>query len=655
MRMNRWVALASGLAFCCCAAPVFCAIEAREPDRANKKLGTLVQEIGEVALPELAAGLKGANKANEFRLYPLERGKLGFVVLQAERLLLLDGEASRVVAAVSLPGVKRVVKVPNLDDIFAVQEDGEALKTISRIDANSGKLLWTASLNLAKGADLNSMNVRMQVAPDLGFDLKRNQLHILGLELIKEKSSAGPKWRKFSIDLGSGAESGAAIYSYYRGIDKNSFLLLESCPGEFEVVNRDSFDTIVKGMVLAGDILIKPGNTPFLDVRDYDQSQIGLPKSDFFPFLTDRELLFASREIKGKFLSSKLTVERTLWSRYDLQGNRLGLLAPAPLVAGDVAVGEKSGLRWPLLFPSGLQGNLNDCDQLVSLDRNGSMTTLTYARPGAAKVFNYSSGLGHYRKGDLVYFCFGDAVYSLNVRENKLLTVYAPAIQKGNNLHASFAFLNEGYIDAWEEYPGNLTKAPKLIRDVLVHADSGQEFAPASDDEKLNSIVWKAWYFSNRKQKGLPREDLPPAYDEYYMPDTAAFPNQLVEVYPKELGSVSMGGYIRTYPEAALRIWGGLGDGDKRGDIAVAPIVMKDKSAILAGIRIPDNRVVFYLPLLRIKGLPDQDYYHGNYFPVMPIRQDADNAWLAVWEKFDSIRVYRIKRPQLSAEDLSQL
>ena len=96
-----------------------------------------------------------------------------------------------------------------------------------------------------------------------------------------------------------------------------------------------------------------------------------------------------------------------------------------------------------------------------------------------------------------------------------------------------------------------------------------------------------------------------------------------------------------------LRIWGSLGGEENLGDIGLVPALLKGGSSILVGINIPENKVLFYVPLLSIKGLEKNLYPSGYKFPFKVINVNQKESLLIVFETLNRLKVYRIQRAKI--------
>lgn len=151
-----------------------------------------------------------------------------------------------------------------------------------------------------------------------------------------------------------------------------------------------------------------------------------------------------------------------------------------------------------------------------------------------------------------------------------------------------------------------------------------REAAPAE-------LIWK-FSDDNRGQEGQPK--ISPSIFKKYVS---------YRVNAHTYGSIDTSKYDQI---RALRVWGS----DQRkelGDIMLVPALLQDNSTILVGLSLPQNEVVFYLPMLHIKGLPQEDYKDGVSFIYGLKYFDDRRALLIVGETLNSYKVYSLTRPAM--------
>jgi hypothetical protein len=143
-----------------------------------------------------------------------------------------------------------------------------------------------------------------------------------------------------------------------------------------------------------------------------------------------------------------------------------------------------------------------------------------------------------------------------------------------------------------------------------------------------------SWHFfdASRATQSLPKV-LPPIFKKYVDVSTGSHTYGLTEN--------NNSNQIRS-----LRLWGK--DPQKGlGDILLIPALLKDNSAMLVGVSLPENKVVFCLPVLHIKGLPQEDYSDGVSFIYGVRYLDDRRALLIVGETLNSYKVYSLIRPAM--------
>jgi hypothetical protein len=185
----------------------------------------------------------------------------------------------------------------------------------------------------------------------------------------------------------------------------------------------------------------------------------------------------------------------------------------------------------------------------------------------------------------------------------------------------------------------NYESAPAGYRDLvmlegekgamLVRLSDGSQVSPAEALMSAPPDLFWALSDANRLAADLPKTGLPATFKKFVRARFDAHGFGTVE-----------GQFWR-----ALKIWGH--DPHKElGDIALRPALLTDGSAILVGLRLPQNEVIFWVPVLHFEGLtsgvPD-----GRDFLFEVKYVDQRNALLVVAETANSFKVYSITRPPL--------
>jgi hypothetical protein len=591
------------------------------------KLSDGIKVIGEITIKEspitLADIITGSLPAFLF----CDDSEFGTALGTSRQLYVFDNDSQAISKVLTLKNVNQIVRrFEGTEDLLIIHRNKDK-RLISRYNVPSGKLLWSNDFDFVSNyvtvkvysvgyginKSLKTVRTFYPSPPKYFFDHEKNQLIIAGLVIgdflsvsfLSEKDPIGWGNRILVMDVATGEVLQNTHFDLQRNVDNNLKLFVSLERKEFQIVDMNNIKSIIAGKFKEGDLLVKKGFAAPIDMRG---RRFGGYRSYLYSIMTEKELIITS-QYSGKKLFS-INKANVAWVKFDLNGNRLGPITPAPEFFVGNQVRNQGKNKWPLIF----KGRNS---MFILMDKEGNLTNAPMPEiKGYPKWFHDDNNIYGWAKRVL---------YRAAIGENTTVPVYkAPA---GRKVKIKYDSVPDGNRDIV------MLSGPKGA--LLVRLTDGQ---PLTMEYALHSapagLFWSVADV-NRLLGQLPESGLPARFKAYLDVDIDAHEIGCIEKYKKDEIEV-------------LRVWGN--DPQKEyGDIALVPARLKDGSAVLIGIRLPQNDVLFWVPMMRIKGLSKKKFREGQVF-IFDIKYvDQKNAFLILAEKLNSYKIYSISRPAMQA------
>lgn len=596
--------------------------------KANKdyaQLSPRVTLVGQIAIGENGLTLNEA-MANQFlpRFIFSADSPPGWFLSTSKRLVAFDADALK--AAVTLP-VREVAQVffrfPGTDDCL-ISHWIEDKRQISRCHFPSGKIAWSMESDFVprfKRVVVKSLTIAGNTSTTTTvyyypFPIRfthlpeKNHLFLSGL-IIRGfakfrlfSSAAALDWgiRTRLLDAVTGEIVQDTEFDLQRDISDSQKLFVSLARNEFQVMDLSDARVKMMGKFGVNDMLAKKDYAPPIDMRrrvDFAW------RSDVHPVLTGNGLILCSHWEKRK--AFKVVNSDGIWLKYDLEGNFKEKISPAPVTFVEKVLRNQGANSWPMVFRTG-RGE----DGLALFHQDGTLSTAP-----VPEIKGYPDESFH--DDQHLFSLVKNILYRTRIGESTAAPVYTAP--KGKKFDSA-PFGADGMV---------VLSGSKST--VLVRLADGNEIDPKKDLSSISAELFWSAADTPRLRGKLPNEGLPSRF-KYYQDFDAFIPEQAtVELYQKD--------NIRT-----LRLWGESKLKD-RGDIALVPGLIKGGSAVMVGISLPENRVLFCLPMARLKGLSSKQFPDepGLIYGVNIL--DQQNALLVVADDLNTYNVYRITRPAM--------
>jgi len=417
-------------------------------------------------------------------------------------------------------------------------------------------------------------------------------------------------------------------FDYYRYLQNNiDCLFIDSKKREFEVINTFIGETRFKGMYNIGDLL---GTKKYLVVAKKRLPRYWLYGRELSTILTENTLIISAGH-KGDAPGDGM--KQSSWVKFDHNGQRLKKLTPSPNSTLELLIRSLGGETWPayiLHFKKTSKLRRVGVEKLLVINKDGTITDTPLPVIGEIKRFMFLSTDNWFRDGKKIYYLKGGNLFKFIAGEKTGAMIY----QKNKKEHwSAMPHGDKKFVMLIEEfYPKN--------ESILFNLEDGKVVPSSEFSNKMGSNVWTKVIAYNFCRKLLNKQGLPATFKRYLNIDfgnAGSTHSETIECNKKKNGrELNM-----------LRIWGSLGGEENLGDIGLVPAVLKGGSSILVGINIPENKVLFYVPLLSIKGLEKNLYPSGYKFPFKVINVNQKESLLIVFETLNRLKVYRIQRPKI--------
>ena len=602
--------------------PTFAAVQLVAPVPGQVNLGTLVTATGNLSLPSPTTP-QGPSDVNSLpRLLPLSDPVVRLAAIGESATHLFDSVGRVLVGSVVGARIGGIAPVPGQSDLLLVEASG-GHETLVRRERTTGREVWRADLGngfvtemMRTVSGFQSVTTIVTGTPVvMAWNAANQRVSLLGLELAaKQKVLADLIYtnRLVSIDWNTGAITSDERFDFDREDGSGRRVLVKvnrdakaksTGGGSLKVIESSTGNEVMSGQLESGDLPLKYDE---MDARG------GSFKWDYRPLWVGSELWICARQIR--FQQGREELHDT-WTRFDSQGRRLGRIDPSPRTATDFLVRNVGSTQWPKLFArvnSTVKcGGLACVEAVLSLAEDGSFSS----RPLKLGDGGWPHQIS-FHDGDQVYFLHNGGLFrSVPGEQSATLIVPPPSDDKYQRIplvRGGFALL-----------VGEKTSTVVNYREGSTAPRSGEGAQGAEH-------LWSLGEGLIHIKEGPPSAGLPPVFDRY---EDGVSRNSLGTVWdyacwncPKLRG---------------MCIW----SENEAGDVILVPGLLKTGQAILVGVEWPANRVAFWLPIARLKGLVDQEPPGGSPFPYVVFSRDAVEAGLAVLEDTNRITLYAIRRP----------
>lgn len=613
--------------------PLLSKVKVIEPSQGEIKLNPIIKMVGTLALPE--PDLKNEYFTNRKipRFISITDQNFSVAVVIGKKIFLLDGKFSKIVKTISIENVSDIFKFKDIEDLFIFHNIGDK-GMFSRINCKTDNLLWTSDINVQSNFAYNLENIsypggflRVFIPIIVTYNSGKKQIMLCGIEFNKKRD------KFMNILLFIDEESGKILkekkFHFRRFIKDDMEFFYNKDTREFEIIHFSTGDPFMKGKVDYYDMLFKYGNmykiglTPPIDgfrLEEDPQYPVYLLPWEISPILTKKELIITSRHIN---VSSKKLIKAS-WVRYDLKGNHIGTVTPLPRSAADLIIRNQGNNNWPIILPQLIPEHESsrgrEMNGLILIDQVGNIKSLPLPLFPSKRF--YFGGIFH--DGEKIYKLEKVGLYMAKMGETNATQIFK--FQKKRHYYDASSGQNEMVV-------------LKGMEDAtLIKLTDGKEISLDERIEGKNMLLQGKVSDFYRTNQPLPKYGLPVNFKSY----SKKFGNY-AWITDFEIES-----YNLEVTRKVGRIWGLTGEDGKYGDIAIIPCILKDKSAVILGILIPDNKVVFWVPTLRIKETDRE-----TPFPFGLKKLSRERALFFVFERLNLLKVYSIQRPEINKFNLN--
>jgi hypothetical protein len=619
--------------------PALSAVRVVEAKKDLLRLSPEIAAAGEAAVAADAISVADLSSDSLPALIDCPGADWGLALGTAGSLVVFDPSCTSVAQSFPLANVFQLgFRFPGSTDFLAAHvRQGKAM--LSRVDLLNGKILWSRENDFATRYCLEEKNffpfrfllgnpfgvneVQMYVyrlLPTVHFDPSGNRLLLEGVTASgKTRMFSGIFSRKDVLDFRNkilvlDAASGQVVleeeYDLQRGIGRALKVFISLGHGEFKVVDAETLKTVMSGRFEPGDVLVKKGYTPPFEIRERDLVLL----SDIDALMTDGGLFLASYDYKRSLTSFKHPhgVIETLWQKFAASGKRLGPIEPLPPTSPSFLVRDQGRGAGPVVM-LGIENKFMgpQAAHLVIVKKDGAISEAPLPKVKGANDF--------FHDGRNFYTLARGTMYRGEIGQEDSQPIWkAPAGSRYDSAPDG--------CDDWVLLKGYGGAG-------LFHLSDGRPVGAEEAAKDVPAALYWSMLDTNRIGKKLPENGLPPAFRKYMDADSGGL----------EFGVPDRNNLKQV---RALRVWMDDPRSDL-GDILLVPALLKGDNAMLVGIRLPQNEVVFQVPMLYFAGLPQDDFDEGAAFLFGVKKQDPRRALLLVGDKLGTFKVYAITRPPM--------
>jgi hypothetical protein len=622
-------------------------------NKENIKAGELLSSTGYLDIGDfLAASEITRNSVPLFK--PVNGDKTLVVLWLKDKALIIDTVNRKLRQQINLPFIIDVYR-PEGSDFFLVvnREDKDKGKKISRYDDGSPTPAWTVPYDMENKFNWGVGNVyeTLPFPVRIRYLPEKKQLFFAGITFTGKGKNFAILNKILLLDAEKGRVVREHNYHYRRNVEKNLELLVDKESNRFDLVDFNNGEITMTAVYSDSELLEEKKR---YDFADYDwfapvKKPVGGKEWLGYEFHKRGWEFSALQTTKGLMISTRKFVDKVKpgvkishWVMINPGTGKGEPVNPCPNSGFDMALLNISGKKWPVIVPQraysrGMTGAKSNIFWII--ERDGSMKQFTIPAPPEENTWFYYDPY-HSKKwchdGEYLYYLHSDRqkIFKKVIKERTLFRVKIGGDKAekiftyGDKQEASYILSgNNGYMVLSGKFRNLLVQAPpgKEITGTVFPDGAG----PGRDILQIIAVreyakTWSGVTNAIYLHKQIPKTELPGNYRTFLF-------------YNFRTGTIGTKGpfHANTLPT----VWGrGEGFLDTR-DIGLTPVRLKDKTAILTGIQIQENRALFYVPILRIP-------VAGDKFYIFVTRLNEKEAVLTVLTDLQTINFYKMMRPR---------
>jgi hypothetical protein len=613
-------------------------VKVLQPDKEVVKLSGHITRLGKIEFPGFFDSKRMSSKKLPARIIRLEGDKQAYVLMSKDRVLVFDPMARKVVNILDIPDIEKIIYLKEIDSYILVHTK-ESENHLSKIPRTTGKIAWSIPYDYRSDFYTGGKHMKWLVTVPASYRLMDNNSKLL-LCGITYKKMGLYEHRVSTIDLTRGQVINDKTFDYGRYLQEPLVFYMESKSKKYEIIDRNTGNITMQGVLDEKDIPEKIFRYRFVDVGiiPYYARGIDFTNWEFTPLLIKNGLLISTRMYASRF---KEGVKESYWLKIDPAQNKKEKIVPAPMAGIDMRIKNITGKPWPVIIPNITFKGIKIIDKLWMIDEEGTIKEIplpvmenventrclpavyshndasNWVHDGEYLYYLHSKWKGFIKKGDGILFKF------------KIGAADSKTICKSDG---------KSQLDTIEAFDKNFLllsgEGKKLVR-----IPDGEVIPPEKYSGELDTQLWKDLLTYSPLDKEAVKASMPATYKK--LSQFGANPGDGKRIILK----------MKESNLSFLSMWGFYDRLNNRGDMALKPAIMKDKykvwSSVLVGVKIPDNRVDFYIPILRffniepmISGSRDLDYYVYRVYQV----NDEESRFL-VLEDPGTLQFYSVKHP----------
>jgi len=609
------------------------------PDKNNVLCGDLLSKEGELDIGDFIDQTK-LNRKNHFN-WSTVRGNPNLLVLMfMNKALIIDQIKRKIVQKIELEGIERIIKIRGLDFFLVIHNskiDRIEKKMMSRFNPGAKNASWTVPFNIifGYGYSYSSVYRKYSFPGKFRYFKESKTLFFAGIGISKNAANKRAKGRIVNrlifIDINSGKIKSETDYTYRREIKNGKEILVNTKENQFEIFD---FSTGKKGKIIKytdSEFPDKSGRYLFVDPGRVIGMSRFAGQWEFSFLKTAKGLLLTARKFKNLF---KFGVTESYWHLYNEESGEWEKIDPAPLGSIDMALRNFSGKIWPVIVPqiiyqSGFRKSKSNSYWIIRSDGSMKRENAPASIPEKKIYFTFNPFGNNNWIHDTEY------LYLLSSLPPKLFKKVKPASKlfrvRIGSVEADLIYQckeDEPFTTIFTGEKSYLVLSGSFStgKRILLKIPEGKPVPEAEYSLKLGTFIWRyvleKRYFETWKnlentrylKKNLSRNGFPLNFKKFLW----YRPLRMITVY--------------TIPS----IWGKYEGYTDLRDMGLVPMIMKDRTTVVSGVNIKDNRVEFYFPVVNI---------NNSKFLRRVLIMNRKEASIAALTDLSTITFYKLKRP----------
>ncbi len=614
-------------------------IKVTEASKTGLKLSECISEHSKTEIPLYEKTPMVFSESNIPRIFLTGEVNPKLAFSSGMNFITYDYKATKILKSYKSTGlgISGILSAPGLEKIYVSQKllKGKSYDyKFSQMNLETGKMDWTLDIGFTNLIELYWLNTRrLYIVPyQISPIPEKQQVMLIGLTFKKFRLFKGDRVsnRILVLDSKSGEIVSDREFNFRRFLTGSKELFINAESMDYEIMDIFNGNVFLKGKINIGDL---PHGKNYIAVDKKRLSPyIIMPGKEFSAHLLKKGFIITSRDCyKGAYGSIKTST----WVLYDENGKRIKKIFPAPKTSMDLAVNNLGHTQWPLYMTrTKSRGKMRRTrvDMIIALNEDGSYSEIELPVIEGLKEFLHLSVNNWFHKGDTFYYTKDGNIYKFKIGEKTGELIYAKENKdKCEN------------IGDWDSKYIMLTPSEYFVKKgqkaILIRLSDGKKIAPSEFNENLDTVLWKKVMDFNQSYLPLPVIGAAPGLKKYLDYD-----------YTKDFEGKTKKSSHTKYKKfnTMFKVWGNFRKKGKYRDIGIVPAILNDKSAVLVGINIADNKPLFSIPVLKFSGMPQGSfgsvYPSGIYLPFNIIKLNDSEALLLVLEKLNSLKIYLIKR-----------